>query len=94
MSDCTTIYDVIKAKRIDADNIRFVRVAEKSNWKTYSYFLQQRHTDSADLDMALAQIDANGAKWHQLFGGLLFVYVPPESEYNPESDVEPVINRS
>ena len=26
LSDCTTIYDVIKAKRIDADNIRFVRV--------------------------------------------------------------------
>ena len=94
MSDCTTIYDVIKAKRIDADTIRFVRVVEKSNWRTYSYSLQQRHTDSADLDMALAKIEENGAKWDQLFGGFLFVYVPPESDYNPDTDVEPVVNKS
>jgi hypothetical protein len=94
MSDCTTIYDVIKAKRIDADTIRFVRVVEKSNWRTYSYSLQQRHTDSPDLDIALAKIGENGAKWDQLFGGLLFVYVPPESDYNPDTDVQSVVNKS
>lgn len=94
MSDCTTIYDVIKAKQIDADTIRFVRVVERSNWRTYSYFLQEQHTDSADLDWVPAKIEENGAKWGQLLGGFLFIYVPPESEYNPDTDVEPVVNKS
>ena len=92
LSECTTIYDVIKAKRIDDKTIRFIRVAEHSNWKTYSYCIQKQYVDSAELDAVLAQIETNGARWEQVFGGLLFVYVPPNSEYNPDADVTAMVN--
>ncbi len=92
LSECTTIYDVIKAKRIDDKTIRFIRVAENSNWNTYSYCIQKQYVDSAELDAVLAQIETNGARWEQVFGGLLFVYVPPNSEYNPDTDITAMVN--
>ena len=52
LSECTTIYDVIKAKRIDDTTIQFVRVAEPSNWKTYSYGIPKEHADAAVLEGA------------------------------------------
>ena len=92
LSECTAIYDVIRAKRIDDATIQFVRVTEHSNWKTYSYGIPKEHADSAVLDAAIARIESQGALWDQVFGGLLFVYVSPDSDYVPDADVAEVVN--
>ena len=91
-SECTAIYDVIKAKQIDGDTIQFLRVTEQSNWKTHSYGLRKEHVDSSALDAVTAKLEAHGAIWEQWFDGLLFVYVPPDSGYNPDDDVAGIIN--
>ena len=85
------IFDVIEAETVDPSTIRFIRVVEKSRWKTYSYFLNQESIESLELAAKLAAVKPEGVRWDRVFGGMLFVYVPPDSDYDPDSDLESVL---
>lgn len=72
--------DVIEAEPIGDRAIRFVRIAERSGWRTLYFTAAADWRESDEGRARLAEIEARGGRWEGMFGGLLFVCVPPGSD--------------
>jgi hypothetical protein len=90
--ECCTICDVIEADQVDHDTLEFVRVVEKGHWVEHCFIVPRKLVDSPALDKALARIEAKGGRWQRLFVGMLFVYVPPESDCDPDAEMSHLID--
>lgn len=75
--------DVIEADEVAEGRIRFLRVAERSGWRTYDFIVPAHWIDSEWGRALLHELDARGGHWERVFGGLLFVCVPPGSDLDP-----------
>lgn len=80
--------DVIEAEPSEGGRLRFVRVAEPGGWRTYEYVLPAFKLDGEWAQSLLAELAARGGHWERVFGGLLFVCVPPDSDLDPTPWVE------
>ena len=76
--------DVIEAEPGDGGRLRFVRVAEPGGWRTFDYMLLAYRLDGAWAQSLLAELSARGGHWERVFGGLLFVCLPPGLDLDPE----------
>jgi len=86
------IFDVIETEKIDESKIKFVRVSESADWTTYSWAIPKITAESESLTEALRTVETNGGKWDRVFGGLLNVYIPPGSDYDPSGLIDTTIN--
>jgi hypothetical protein len=75
--------DVIEAEPADSGALRFVRVAEPGGWRTFDYMLPAYRLDGEWAQSLLAELTARGGHWERLFGGWLFVCVPPGLDLDP-----------
>jgi hypothetical protein len=82
--------DVIEADQGQCGKLRFVRVAERGGWRTYGFVLPAQKIDSEWGQSLLAELMARGGHWERLFGGLLFVCIPPGLDLDPSPWVETV----
>lgn len=78
-----TFGDVIEAEPGDGGQLRFVRVAEPGGWRTFDYILPTYKLDGEWAQSLLAELMARGGHWERVFGGLLFVCIPPDLELDP-----------
>ena len=72
--------DVIEAEETEPGELKLVRVVERSGWSTTSYAVAEGAMESPGLRARLAQVEAAGGRWETLFGGLLFICLPPGAE--------------
>jgi len=76
--------DVIEARPGEGGRLQFVRVAEPGGWRTFDYMLPAHKLDGEWVQSLLAELLARGGHWERVFGGLLFVCVPPGVDLDPE----------
>jgi len=80
--------DVIEAEPMKEGGLRFIRVAEPGGWRTFDYILSRGKINGAWGQSLLREFEARGGHWEVLFGGCLFVCVPPSVDIDPTPWVE------
>ncbi len=80
--------DVIEAAPLTDGTHRFVRVLERAPFRHYSWALPRGWSDSPERDTYIAQVEAAGGTWEQVFGGVLFVHIPIESSFDAEAELD------
>jgi hypothetical protein len=75
--------DVIEAEPIADAIIRFRRVVTPSNWRVFDFVLPRETVEGETLKQVLARAERVGAHWERVFGGVLYICVPPEVDWDP-----------
>jgi hypothetical protein len=86
LSDIMDFGDVIEVERC-TDGLRFVRVVEKSQFKCFEFTIGPGTVRSAPMQRIFRKVEALGGRWDFLIN-FLYVYVPPESDYDPTAEIE------
>lgn len=79
--------DVIEAEVVEEGRVRFICIAERGGWRTFDYMLSEEMVERVRMESLIKEVDARGAHWERLFGGLLFICVPPDSDFDPTPQV-------
>ena len=74
-----TYHDILEAEAQADGALRYLRVVEPSGLKTESWILPPTLIESPYLTKLLERVDAAGGRWERIYGGVLFVSVPPIS---------------
>ena len=88
------IFDLIEVEPIDDTTVKFVKVCEPANWTVYTWAIPQNIAESQKLTDSLLRIEKRGGHWDRVFGGLLNVYISPDSAYDPTAEIEKAISDS
>jgi hypothetical protein len=83
--------DVIEAEDLGGGKLRFRRVAQASGWRVYDYVLPRGWLDSESGKQYLSDLEAKGAHWERVFGGMLFICVPPELAFDPAASIQAAV---
>lgn len=87
MVDSASFRDIFEAERLDGGKLRFLRVVEKSNWRTYSWLLPQDVVEKLTTTALLDRVTEQGGHWERVFGGVLFICLPSEVEWDPSPEI-------
>ncbi len=87
MVDSVKFRDVIEADEVDGKTLRFRRVAQKSDWRVFDFLLARDDRESEKINRVLRRVEQLGGHWERVFGGCLFICLPPEVDWNPTADV-------
>lgn len=80
--------DVFEADRKPDGTLLFRRIVERSTWRQFAYLLPRSLVERADeLDSILDSVSDMGGHWERVFGGILYIAVPPDVEYDPTADL-------
>jgi hypothetical protein len=88
IAESAAFKDVIEAEDLGDGKLRFVRVAQYSNWKTFDYLFPRGWLDGSRGVSLLRELDQKGLHWERMFGGMLFICVPPGSVVDPGALVD------
>ncbi len=80
--------DVIEAESLADGRLRFVQLTEPGGWRTFDFVLPPYQIDSEWGQSLLRELEARGGHWERVFGGMLFVCIPPGLELDPTPWVE------
>jgi hypothetical protein len=80
--------DVIEAEPAEEGRLRFVRVAEPGGWRIFDYIVPACKLDGEWAQALYDGLTARGGHWERIFGGLLFVCIPPGLDLDPSPWVE------
>jgi hypothetical protein len=83
--------DIIEAEAVGDGRLRFRCVAERSGWRTYNYALPPGCIDSERGQTVLRELEDRGVSWEQVFGGLLFICIPPDLDLDPTPWVKQMV---
>ena len=86
--EALTIFDLIEVKQFDSETYEFVRVVEKSNWRTWFFLLTEEQAHSNALDHVRKKVEELSGVWALELGGCLSIALPPGTTYDPTSDVD------
>lgn len=79
--------DIIEAEEIAPNTLRFAKVAERAPLKRFQFIISQDLIESPGLATILSKVTALQGHWERIFGGILIVYLPEESEYDVSRDL-------
>jgi hypothetical protein len=71
-------HDVITTELQADGTVRFVRVLTPSGLTTECWILSQPVLESPALYALLENVMAVGGNWERIFGGVLFLHLPPQ----------------
>jgi hypothetical protein len=87
MVESVKFRDIIEADEIDGKALRFRRVAQKSDWRVFDFLLANADRESDKIHRVLRRVEQVGGHWERVFGGCLFICLPPNVDWNPTTDV-------
>ena len=79
--------DVIEAIATAPDYLRFVRIVRRARMKKLSFLVSQATIDSPRFSRMLARVEELGGHWERIFGGILLLYLPRCTTYDPWADL-------
>lgn len=77
--------DIIEVDPQASGVLRFCRVVERSPWRHWDWLLAQDVVESAFFQALQHSIEAHGGLWEQTMGGIFFVHLPPDADFDPEA---------
>ena len=84
LSEIAAYADIVEAVPAEDGGLRFVRVVQPSGWSTHSFILAREAIEGEAVQTVLREVLENGGYWEAIFGGCLFICLPPGSNFNPE----------
>jgi uncharacterized protein DUF4265 len=75
--------DVIEAVPGEGGRLQFLRVVAPSGWRTFDFAVPKGWMESERGQALIGKVEALGAHWELMFGGLLFVSIPPDLDFDP-----------
>jgi Domain of unknown function (DUF4265) len=88
MVEAACFGDVIEADSTTNGNLIFVRIAERGGWRTYDFLIPAELIESEHITAIQDRVSALGGHWERVFGGVLFLCLPPTSDYDPTEDMQ------
>lgn len=83
--------DVIEAVDIASGTLRFVKVVERAPLKRFQFLLSRDYAESPELEMVLSRVETLNGHWERVFGGVLILYLPEDSDYDPSKKLKQLI---
>jgi hypothetical protein len=77
--------DVIEAEPLPDGTHRLVRVVERSPMRHHSWIVPRIFYESAEFDAFGAAVEEAGGWWESVFGGMLWVHLPPENTFDAQA---------
>ncbi len=84
--------DIVEVDQIEPGILSVIRVAEKSDWKTYQFLLPIELLEKEELQTMLGQVNDLGGYWERAMGGVLFISMPPNTDYDPRNELDKLAN--
>jgi len=84
---CFNYLDVVEMKRKEDGSLRFVSVLEPSGWQRFSFFVPH-DSHEGPLRPILDRVTEAQGKWVIDYKGVLQVFLPPGSNWDPTQDIE------
>lgn len=88
MVEAACFGDVIEVDPITNGNLIFVRIAERGGWRTYDFLIPAELIESEHITAIQDRVLSLGGHWERVFGGVLFLCLPPTSDYDPTEDMQ------
>ena len=85
--ESASFMDIIEADAAIDGKLTFQQVVERSGWRVFDFILSREFIASGKLEPVLARADGYGAYWERVFGGVLYICVPPEVAWNPTAEL-------
>jgi hypothetical protein len=85
--ESASFMDVIEADEAADGNLTFQRVVERSGWQVFDFMVSREFVASGKLEPILARAVDLGGHWERVFGGMLFICVPPGIAWNPTAEL-------
>ncbi len=85
--ESASFLDIIEADVAADGTLIFKRVLKPSGWRVFSFVLSRDFISCGKLKPVLARAEQLGAYWERVFGGVLFVCVPPEVAWDPSAEL-------
>ena len=82
--------DIIEATTLKPNVLKFVRVAERASLRKYDWVLSRDSVGSEGLRKVLLRVESEGGHWDRVFGGILVIYIPTTSPYDPTGDMKQI----
>ena len=79
--------DTIEADATLDGGLRFIRVTKRGGWRTYDFLLSSDLVESDHIVTIQNRVLSHGGHWERVFGGLLFLCLPPTTDYDPTEDI-------
>ncbi len=86
-SEMARFADVIEVEPTKEGRLRFLRVVERSPYRTWDWVLYERLILSPEFEALKERIMAEGGNWEHAMGGLFMAHLPPDSTLDPEAEV-------
>lgn len=83
--------DIIEADLQSDGALIFRRVVQASDWQNDHFVLNQELYKREELEKVLRAVEAIGGKWERVMGGILTVYLPPESSFDVKEAIDEVV---
>lgn len=84
LSEVAGYADIVEAVPAEDDGLRFVRVVQRSGWSTHNFIVGRTAIkEDAALQAVLQDVLDSGGYWEAIFGGCLFICLPPGSTFDP-----------
>lgn len=79
--------DVIWADASSDGKLIFKRIAQRSGWRVFEFNMSAPFMAGEKLTRIKSRAQSLGAHWEQVFGGVLYICVPPNIDWNPTADM-------
>lgn len=83
LTESVQFRDVVRAEQTAPNALRVLEVVERANWKTFELILPKNLADSSQIATLRQRVETQGGYWEQVFGGCLFICMPPQSQFDP-----------
>jgi len=80
--------DVIEAVEITEHTLRFVKLVERAPLKRFQFSVSRDLVESPELKTILSRVDSLNGYWERVFGGILIIYLPKDSDYDPSNELK------
>ena len=80
--------DVIAAAELASNALWFVKVVERAPLRKFLLLISRDIASSPELEIILSKVDALKGHWERVAGGILIIYLPEDSDYDPSEELE------
>jgi hypothetical protein len=80
--------DVIEAELLADGIYHFLGVVERAPLRHHSWVVPRGWLESPHRDAYIASVESVGGTWEQVLGGVLYVHIPAEVDFDAEAELD------